>query len=106
MIEEHLLVLQVAIPLVAAPICLLLRRRRLVAGFAILTTLVAFALSLLILHRVLDSGPFSYMLGAWPAPLGIEYRVDLLNAFVLVLVSAWVLTLLVSPVCKYIINVQ
>ena len=28
------------------------------------------------------------MIGGWPAPWGIEYRVDVLNAFVLFLVSA------------------
>ncbi len=37
--------------------------------------------------RVSDVGVISYAIGSWPAPLGIEYRVDALNAFVLVLVS-------------------
>ena len=40
------------------------------------------------LWQVLQDGPISYHLGGWPPPWGIEYRVDLLNAFVLVLVSA------------------
>ena len=38
--------------------------------------------------RCWQSGPISYHLGGWEPPWGIEYRVDLLNAFVLVLVSA------------------
>ena len=39
------------------------------------------------LWQVLTTGPISYHLGGWAPPWGIEYRVDLLNAFVLVLVS-------------------
>ncbi|MDP4993352.1 MAG: monovalent cation/H+ antiporter subunit D family protein, partial [Burkholderiaceae bacterium] len=34
------------------------------------------------------SGTISYEIGSWAPPLGIEYRVDQLSAFVLVLVSA------------------
>jgi multicomponent Na+:H+ antiporter subunit D len=39
------------------------------------------------LAEVVDSGPISYAIGGWPPPFGIEYRVDLLNGIVLVLVS-------------------
>ena len=37
--------------------------------------------------RVAQVGVISYAIGSWPPPWGIEYRVDALNAFVLVLVS-------------------
>jgi multicomponent Na+:H+ antiporter subunit D len=37
--------------------------------------------------RVDASGTISYAIGSWPPPWGIEYRVDALNAFMLVLVS-------------------
>jgi multicomponent Na+:H+ antiporter subunit D len=37
--------------------------------------------------RVADSDTISYAIGNWPPPWGIEYRVDKLSAFVLVLVS-------------------
>ena len=40
------------------------------------------------LWQVLQTGPISYHLGGWEPPWGIEYRVDVLNGFVLVLVSA------------------
>jgi multicomponent Na+:H+ antiporter subunit D len=40
------------------------------------------------LSRVMDSGPFTYHLGGWAPPWGIEYRVDHLNALVLVVVAA------------------
>src|SRR5262249_5705621 len=39
------------------------------------------------LWQVLTTGPLSYHLGGWDPPWGIEYRVDLLNGFVLLLVS-------------------
>ena len=32
--------------------------------------------------------PISYLLGGWKVPIGIEYRVDVLNAFVLALVTS------------------
>lgn len=32
-------------------------------------------------------GPISYAIGNWPAPIGIEYRIDLANAFVAVIVA-------------------
>ena len=85
---QHLPVLQVIVPLVAAPLCLVLRvpaAARLVAFAAALTS---FSISLLLLQTTLVRGPLSYALGGWLAPLGIEYRVDVLNAFVLVIVSA------------------
>ncbi len=85
--EDHLPVLVVLAPLLAAPLCLLLRRRALVTGFAIAVTWLTFALSVLLMLRVLDQGIISYELGGWPPPWGIEYRIDLLNAFVLILVA-------------------
>lgn len=40
------------------------------------------------LARVLQTGPFSYRLGGWPPPIGIEYVVDHLNSLVLVTIAA------------------
>ncbi|NJB67114.1 multicomponent Na+:H+ antiporter subunit D [Desulfobaculum xiamenense] len=40
-----------------------------------------------LLLEVLADGPFSYRLGGWAPPFGIEYYIDYLNALVLVLVS-------------------
>ena len=45
MIEQHLPVLQVVIPLIAAPICIILRRRELVLPFTILVGWITFAAS-------------------------------------------------------------
>jgi len=83
----HLSVLQVIIPLMAAPACLLLRKRELVWAFATLATFLTFAVSVLLLSQVMQSGAISYEMGGWEAPWGIEYRIDMLNAPLLVLIS-------------------
>jgi multicomponent Na+:H+ antiporter subunit D len=84
---EHLPALQVVLPLVAAPLIVLVRRAR----FAWLATTVVSYLCLVIsIHlflRVAAGGPLSYAIGSWPPPWGIEYRVDALSSFVLVAVS-------------------
>ncbi|MEO8009035.1 MAG: monovalent cation/H+ antiporter subunit D family protein, partial [Betaproteobacteria bacterium] len=87
MISDHLPALQVAVPLIAAPLCVLLRRATLAWVVALAATGSAAVTSVFLLARVLSDGPVSYMLGNWPAPWGIEYRIDALNAFVLVLVA-------------------
>ena len=85
---EHLPVLQVVLPLFTAPLIVLVRHR----GFAwIATTLVSYtclAIAVALAVRVTNSGPISYAIGNWPPPWGIEYRIDTLSAFVLVLVSS------------------
>jgi multicomponent Na+:H+ antiporter subunit D len=84
----HLSVLQVIIPLIAAPLCLLLRKSELAWAFATLVAFITLAVSIALLSQVMQTGPISYELGGWEAPWGIEYRVDMLNAPLLVLISA------------------
>ncbi len=87
MISAHLPALQVVVPLISAPLCVVLRR-----GFGawLLTAIItwlAFAISLALLAKVTADGTLSYEMGGWAAPWGIEYRIDRLNALVLVIVS-------------------
>jgi multicomponent Na+:H+ antiporter subunit D len=84
----HLPALQVVVPLLSAPICALVYRPRLAWAMAVAVSAAALLMSVLLLQQVLASGPISYALGGWAAPWGIEYRVDAVNAFVLVIVSA------------------
>lgn len=49
------------------------------------TLLGQFILSLFILKHVLTVGPIRYRLGGWVPPWGIEYVVDALNAYVLII---------------------
>ncbi|HEY9031416.1 MAG TPA: monovalent cation/H+ antiporter subunit D family protein [Kangiella sp.] len=85
---EHLPILQVIIPLLAAPICLILREAQLVRWFTFIASVLAFSVSILLLQQVQAHGTLSYSLGGWDAPIGIEYRIDLLNAYLLILVTS------------------
>lgn len=83
----HFPVLQIVLPLLMAPVCVLLRGARL-AWFAALTaSWAAFGIAVALLLTVLAGGPVSYAVGGWNAPWGIELRVDAANAFVLCIVA-------------------
>lgn len=88
MIASNLPALQVIIPLLAAPIALMLRRGRIAHLFAMLVSFIALAISYTLLQTVLADGPISYEMGGWEPPWGIEYYIDEINAFVLLIVSA------------------
>jgi multicomponent Na+:H+ antiporter subunit D len=88
MIAAHYPALQVVLPLIAAPVCVLLRRGPAAWLLALLATWASAAIAVALLLQVLQHGTVSYMMGSWAAPWGIEYRVDVVNAFLLVLVSA------------------
>lgn len=83
----HLPVLQVIVPLMAAPICLIIKRPALVWIFALIVSAIAFLISIALLQQVMTSGIISYELGGWSKPWGIEYRIDMLNAFLLIIIS-------------------
>ena len=85
---EHLPVLLIIVPLVAAPLCVLIRQRTLVMGVALTAAWACPLMAAMLLRRVLAEGPISYALGAWPSPYGVEYLVDPLNGFVLLFVSS------------------
>jgi len=87
-LTDHLPVLQILVPFLAAPVIVLLGSRRLAWPIAFASTLIAFAVSVMLLAKVIGGGILSYHIGGWAPPLGIEYRVDAANAFVLLLVSA------------------
>jgi multicomponent Na+:H+ antiporter subunit D len=85
--SSHLPALQVVLALLAAPLCVMLRRPNAAWFIATAVTWALLAIAVVLLGRVLDIGTITYALGNWPAPWGIEYRIDLANAFVLVLVT-------------------
>jgi len=87
-VTAHLPVLQVIIPLLGAPLCLFIRVPRLVGLFAFLVSSTAFLISCLLRYQVNLHGTLIYKLGDWAAPWGIEYRIDQLSSYLLILVSA------------------
>lgn len=85
---EHVPILMVVVPLMAAAVALLLRRELTAWSLTLVVCWVVFVLSLSVLGRVLDTGPILYQLGDWAAPWGIEYRIDILSAVMMTIVSA------------------
>lgn len=85
---EHLPVLQIIVPLLAAAITPVLRNGKLAWAWAVLVSWAVLGIAILLLGEVVQQGTISYEIGDWPAPWGIEYRVDFLNAFVLIIVAA------------------
>ena len=83
----HLPALQVVIPLIAAPLCLLAGRASLAWTIAFLASACATATAAILAYQTLRHGPISYHMGGWAPPWGIEYAVDSANAFILLLVS-------------------
>jgi len=85
--EQHLPVLLIITPLMAAPFCVLIRQRVAAFGLAWAVCWATFVMAAMLLGRVLDGGEITYQLGGWAAPWGIEYRIDTLSAYVLLFVS-------------------
>jgi multicomponent Na+:H+ antiporter subunit D len=84
----HLPILQVVIPLVGAILAGFLRRGVVAFALALVIAWIMPFIAGALLWQVLAEGPISYRIGGWEPPWGIEYRVDALNGFVLLLVSA------------------
>ncbi|GLQ36264.1 cation:proton antiporter [Amylibacter marinus] len=84
---DHLPVLQVLIPFCTGPIIVFLGSRRLAWPLAFVASALSLIVSLMLLWQVKDGGYIAYTLGGWEPPLGIEYRIDAANAFVLMLIS-------------------
>lgn len=84
---EHLPALQVVLPLMAAPLCVLLRRAGLAWALFLVISWIGLGISFLLAVQVAVGGPIVYAMGGWAAPVGIVYRLDHLNALVLLVVS-------------------
>ena len=87
-LSPHLPVILVVLPLIAAPICVIFRSAGLAWLIALVASWLSFGISIFLLEQVISNGPISYLLGNWPAPWGIEYKVDVLSAFVMLIVTS------------------
>jgi multicomponent Na+:H+ antiporter subunit D len=87
LISPHLPVLQVVVPLMAAPVCVIVRRRQVAWAISLVVTWATLAGAVQLMLEVLANGPISYAIGNWMPPWGIEYRIDELSAFVLLIVT-------------------
>lgn len=84
---EQLPVLQVAVPLLTAPLCVLLRDSRLAWATASLASLMAFAIAVALTMDISSAGTLTYEMGGWPPPFGIELHVSAFSALMLLLIT-------------------
>lgn len=88
MLDQHFLILPIVLPLVAAPVCILLGRGQLAWLLATIISGLSFIISVDILMATLEHGALSYAVGGWQPPWGIEVRIDTASAMVLSVVTA------------------
>jgi multicomponent Na+:H+ antiporter subunit D len=84
---DHLPVLVVIIPLMAGPLCVLVERPLAAWGLALAAAWLSFAVAVALAAQVNGTGVISYELGGWAPPWGIEYRIDALGSYVLLIVT-------------------
>ncbi len=87
MLTAHLPALQVVIPLVSAPVCLMLRNPRHAWAYSLIVSWAVLAIAVMLVRRVYAEGTLSYAIGAWAAPWGIEYRVDMAGALMILVIA-------------------
>jgi len=86
-IEQHLPALQVVVPMLSAAVVMLLKPRGLAWAASTAASLFAFAIAVSMSLATLDGESVQYFMGNWPAPYGIELRVDALSALMLLVVT-------------------
>ena len=85
---EHLPVLIVVISMLSAFTILIVgwRNKNACPFISIVTIIIQLVMAIFVLHHVLTIGSIYYWLGGWSPPWGIEYAVDALNAYILVII--------------------
>lgn len=94
--SEQLPALQIVIPLLGAPLCVLLRHARAAWAVTLFCNLACTLVAWALVAATRDGQVIRYALGGWAAPTGIEYYIDIVNATVLLIVS-----FISSVVCLY-----
>ena len=83
----HLPALQVVVPMLIAPLVMLLRPRGLAWAAATAASLMAFLIAIELTAGVLGGHEYRYAVGNWPAPYGIELAVDSFSALLLLILT-------------------
>ena len=73
--------------MLSAPLVMLLKPSGLARAAATAASLFAFAIAIALTMGVLDGKTFTYRMGSWPAPYGIELSVDRFSALLLLIVT-------------------
>jgi multicomponent Na+:H+ antiporter subunit D len=83
----HLPALQVVVPMLSAPLIVLLQPRGLAWAGATAVAVLSFAIAVALTIAVLDGQTIEYAMGGWPAPYGIALSVDAFSALVLLVIT-------------------
>ena len=83
----HLPALQVVVPLMTAPLAILMPDRRLSWALATIASLCALAIAVALVGEVREQDIVVYAMGSWAPPFGIALGVDAMSALLLVVVT-------------------
>ena len=86
-LQPHLPMPQVIVPMLSAPLVILIRQRQLCWLLAVTVSLCAFAIAIALTGTVIGGDKANYLLGSWPAPFGIALSVDSMSALLLLIVT-------------------
>jgi len=86
-LAHHLPALQVIVPMLTAPLVMLFKPAGLARAAATAASIMAFAIAIAMTAGVLDGHIYTYRMGSWPAPYGIELAVDRFSALLLLIVT-------------------
>lgn len=87
MIAHHLPVLLILAPLIGAILAALSRNGFAAWAIGLVASALTAAIAVALVLRVQAEGVISYRIGGWAPELGIEYRVDAVNALIILLVG-------------------
>ena len=87
MIEPHLPILVILLPLLAAPVLVCLGSQRVAHPLACIVTWLTFGAVTWLASIVAKDGVVRYAIGGWQPPYGIEYVADPLSSYVLTFLS-------------------
>lgn len=87
MLLVNLPAIQVVLPLMAAPLCFVIRQGKVAWAFTLAVMVATLGVAVMLFQQVREGNrEIRYAMGNWIPPVGIEYRVDILNAVFLLLV--------------------
>ena len=86
-LASQLPALKVVVPLLTAPLVVLLRGPGLAWAAAAAASVMSFAIAVALTGEVLTGGTISYDMGGWPGPYGIVISIGALGSMVLLLVT-------------------
>ena len=84
---NQLPVLVLVLPLLVAPILLLLRNNKYAYYLSLAVSFLNLLLVIILFRHVYESGNILYELGSWEAPIGIRLNADLLSCYFLLLLN-------------------